>query len=74
MSKKMIVDCSTNEVTMVDLTSDEVAAAEALAAQVDKDLKAAEAAATQAATDKASGNSKLKELGLTDAEIAALVG
>ncbi len=38
-------------------------------------LKAAEAAAiTQKATDKASATTKLKGLGLTDAEIAALSG
>ena len=38
-------------------------------------LKAAEAAAeTQKATDKAAATTKLKALGLTDAEIAALSG
>ena len=38
-------------------------------------LKAAEAAAiTQKATDKAAATTKLKGLGLTDAEIAALSG
>ena len=38
-------------------------------------LKAAEAAAiTQKATDKAAATTKLKRLGLTDAEIAALSG
>ena len=36
--------------------------------------EAAEAAATKKETDKAAGKTKLKELGLTDDQIAALVG
>ena len=41
----------------------------------DKAMKEADiAAATKKATDKASGKAKLKELGLTDDQIAALIG
>lgn len=41
----------------------------------DKAMKDAEAAAaTKKATDKESGKAKLKELGLTDDQIAALIG
>ena len=41
----------------------------------DKAMKNAEAAAaTKKATDKESGKAKLKELGLTDDQIAALIG
>ena len=46
----------------------EVAEAQAVA------QTAAEAEATKAATDAAAGKAKLKELGLTDDQIAALVG
>tara|TARA_B100000085_G_C18379107_1_gene445604 strand:- start:8 stop:226 length:219 start_codon:yes stop_codon:yes gene_type:complete len=41
----------------------------------DKAMKEADiAAATKKANDKASGKAKLKELGLTDDQIAALIG
>ena len=41
----------------------------------DKAMKDADiAAATKKATDKAAGKTKLKELGLTDDQIAALIG
>jgi outer membrane murein-binding lipoprotein Lpp len=74
MSQKLIVDCSTGEKTLVDYTAEEEASA--LAAQEAQLAQNVinEAAATQAATEKASANTKLKALGLTDAEIAALVG
>ena len=52
--RKLIVDCSTGETTLRDFTAEEIAEAEAVAA------------------DKESGNQKLKDLGLTDDEIAAI--
>jgi transposase len=69
---KLIVDCSTGVTTEVELTAEEIAEREAMAAEyaVQKAQEDAAKAAVEAA--KASANSKLKALGLTDAEISAL--
>lgn len=74
MPTKIVADCATGEVTEVELTAEEVA-------QLNADIAASEiqrindeAAAMQTATDAAAGKAKLKELGLTDDQIAALVG
>ena len=72
--QKAIYDCSTNELSVVDFTAEEETAAIAAAEAQVIAQAAEETAATQLATEKASGNAKLKALGLTDAEIAALVG
>jgi hypothetical protein len=72
MPTKIIVDCSTGITTEVELTAEEIAEREAMAAeyaaqkaQEDADKVAAEAA-------KASGKAKLAALGLTAEEIEAL--
>jgi hypothetical protein len=69
---KVIVDCSTGESTIVPLTTEELAQREtdrlAYEAQEAERLAAEEAKETA----KASANAKLKALGLTDAEIAAI--
>tara|TARA_R100000951_G_C2564338_1_gene156643 strand:- start:275 stop:502 length:228 start_codon:yes stop_codon:yes gene_type:complete len=71
---RVTFDCSTGKEELVEITAeeqaemDEQAAAEAIA------LEAAEAARAKEATDAAAGKAKLKELGLTDDQIAALVG
>jgi hypothetical protein len=69
---KLVVDCSTGEATEVPLTAEELAQREtdriAYEAQEAERLAAEEAKETA----KASGNAKLKALGLTDAEIAAI--
>jgi hypothetical protein len=72
MTTKIIVDCSTGVTTEVELTAAEIAERETMAAEyaVQKAQEDADKAAAEAA--KASANSKLKALGLTDAEIAAL--
>lgn len=69
---KVVVDCSTGEQTILPLTADEIASlelsrqeAEARKAQEDADA-AAKAAAKQSAQEK------LKSLGLSDIEIAAI--
>tara|TARA_R110000824_G_scaffold145351_1_gene313609 strand:- start:71 stop:295 length:225 start_codon:yes stop_codon:yes gene_type:complete len=73
MPQRQIVNCETGEVTFEDLTAEEIQnGLDQIAAQEQADA-AQEAAATQAAIDKDSANQKLKALGLTDAEIAALV-
>ena len=74
MPTKLIVDISAGTEEYVDLTSDEIADLEAQSEAAVTERAAEEAAATQAATDKAAGKAKLKELGLTDDQIAALVG
>jgi hypothetical protein len=70
--KKIVVDCSTGIQTEVDLTPEEIQQreldAQAYAAQ--QAIQEAEEAAK--ATAKASAEAKLKALGLSDAEIAAL--
>jgi hypothetical protein len=68
------VNCETGEVTEIELTDAEVAElnvrAEAWAAQ-----QAAEAAeAAQKEIDRQAGIATLKSLGLTDAQISALLG
>jgi predicted Fe-Mo cluster-binding NifX family protein len=71
---KVIVDCSTGEQTVVPLTAEEIAQreADALAAA---ELKAQEEADAQAkAAAKQAAQDKLKALGLSDLEVAALVG
>lgn len=71
---KLIVDCSTGERQVVELTDEEIAEREAMAAQAEADRLAAEEEAAQIAAQKQSAQDKLKALGLTDLEIAALVG
>ncbi len=69
---KLIVDCSTGKEQFVPYTAEEIAEAEARAARHKEEAAAQEAAAEKKAADKESGNQKLKDLGLTDDEIAAL--
>jgi predicted HAD superfamily Cof-like phosphohydrolase len=71
---KVIVDCSTGEQTVVPLTAEEIAELEAAAAQAEQERLAAEAEAAQKAALKQAAQDKLKALGLTDLEVAALVG
>jgi hypothetical protein len=70
--KKIVVDCSTGIQTEVDLTAEEIQQRELDAAAAAAEQAIAEAEATAKATAKASAESKLKALGLSDAEIAAL--
>ena len=69
---KLVVDCSTGLATEVPLTTEELAQREtdrlAYEAQEAERLAAEEAKKTA----KASANAKLKALGLTDSEIAAI--
>jgi hypothetical protein len=74
MTSKIVVDCSTGEVQEIALTVEEIAEREAMAAEYavqkaqEDAANAAKSAAKQAAQDK------LKALGLTDLEIAAITG
>ena len=68
------IDCSTGIESVIELTDAEIAQMEAdrVAAEA---RKAEEDAAAKASADlKASAQAKLAKLGLTDAEISALVG
>ena len=74
MPKKLVVDVTAGTEELVDLTDDEIAEIAAGAEAAKTQREAEEAAAIKAATDAAAGKAKLKELGLTDDQIAALVG
>jgi hypothetical protein len=70
---KLVVDCSTGITEEIELTDAEVAQMQA-DAEIYAEAKAAEdAAKAEAETKRESGKAKLKALGLTDAEIEALV-
>ena len=74
MATKLIINCATGVTTEVELTAEELAQreadAEAFAEQ--EALRLAEVEAKAAA--KVSAQAKLKALGLSDAEVEALVG
>ena len=72
MPTKLIVDCSTGVTTEVELTAAEIAEREAMAAEYAVQKAQEDAAKAAAEAAKSSANSKLKALGLTDAEISAL--
>jgi hypothetical protein len=69
---KLVIDCATGEESIVPLTEEELAQREAdrLAFEEAKAARVAEEAEQEAL--KASANDKLKALGLTDEEIAAI--
>ena len=66
------VNATTGEETVRDLTADEIAQFEADKRRWAELRAEEEAAAEKTAADNASGNAKLKDLGLTDDEIAAI--
>jgi membrane protein involved in colicin uptake len=74
MATKLVVDCSTGITTEVELTAEEVAQREVDALAHAEAEEAREAAEAAKASAKASAESKLKALGLTDAEVSALIG
>lgn len=71
---KLVVDCSTGLTTEVELTDAEVAQMQADAQAYAEQKAAEEQAKADAEAKKESGKAKLKALGLSDAEIEALVG
>jgi hypothetical protein len=71
---KLIVDCSTGEQTVVELTDEEIAQLEA-DRQAAETQRAEQESAEQARTAKRlSAADKLRALGLDEAEVAALLG
>jgi len=71
---KLVVDCSTGITETIELTDAEVAQMQADAEAYAEAKAAEEAAKQEAEAKKVSGKAKLKALGLSDAEIEALVG
>jgi hypothetical protein len=72
MPTKLIVDCSTGITTEVELTAEEIAEREAMAAEYAVQKAQEDAAKAAAEAAKASAQLKLAALGLTADEIAAL--
>ena len=70
--KVVEVDCSTGIETIRDMTADEIANMEKLAADAEARRAEEEAAAEAKAAAKASAEAKLAALGLSADEIAAL--
>jgi|TARA_A100001391_G_scaffold162427_1_gene121445 hypothetical protein len=70
MNKKLIISPENLKGVLVDMTSEEISQREKDALQ-NTIIKDAE---TQKETDASNGKQKLKDLGLTDAEIKALIG
>ena len=71
MPTKLVVNVSAGTEEYVEMTAEEIAQREADSVARQAEMEAEEAAAAIRAADKASGDAKLKELGLTDDEIAA---
>jgi ribosomal protein S11 len=71
---KVVVNCETGVQEVIELTDAEIAELEAAAAQAAEAQAAAEAEAAAKAAAKQAAQDKLKALGLSDLEVAALVG
>ena len=69
---KLIVDCTTGEQTIVELTDEEIAEREVMRIQAEADQAQREVDELAKAEAKASAQAKLAALGLTAEEIAAL--
>jgi len=74
MPTKLIVDCSTGITTEVELTAEEIAEREAMAAEYAVQKAQEDAAKAAVEEAKASAQAKLAALGLTADEIAAITG
>ena len=69
---KLVINCTTNETTIVELTAEEVAQREVDAAAYAIEAAAREEAEEAKANAKLSAQAKLAALGLSAEEIAAL--
>ena len=74
MPTKLVVNVSAGTEEYVEMTAEEISQREADSAARQVEVEAEEAVAARQAADKASGEAKLADLGLTADEIAALVG
>jgi hypothetical protein len=73
MATKLVVNCATGAVEEIELTAQELAQRDQDAAAYAEQKEIEDAAKAQAEADKEAGKAKLAALGLTDAEIEALV-
>jgi hypothetical protein len=73
MATKLVVNCATGAVEEIELTAQELAQRDQDAAAYAEQKEIEDAAKAQAEADKEAGKAKLVALGLTDAEIEALV-
>ena len=73
MTTKLVVNCATGAVEEVELTAQELAQRDQDAAAYAEQKEIDDAAKAQAEADKEAGKAKLAALGLSDAEIEALV-
>jgi hypothetical protein len=73
MTTKLVVNCATGAVEEIELTAQELAQRDQDAAAYAEQKEIEDAAKAQAEADKEAGKAKLAALGLTDAEIEALV-
>lgn len=69
---KLIVNCTTGEQTILELTDEEIAEREVMAAQAEADQAQRESEELAKAQAKASAQAKLAALGLTPEEISTL--
>ena len=69
-----IFDCATGEETVRELTDEELVVHNDNLAQAEEENAAQQAAAEQERVDAAAGRQKLLDLGLSEAEVTALVG
>jgi hypothetical protein len=74
MATKLVVNCATGAVEEIELTAQELAQRDQDAAAYAEQKEIDDAAKAQAEADKEAGKAKLAALGLSEAEIAALVG
>ena len=72
--KKLIVTLDNQNGTEVDLTAEEITERQEFETRVANEKQAEETAKQADATNKASGNQKLLDLGLSQAEATALTG
>jgi hypothetical protein len=74
MATKLVVNCATGAVEEIELTAQELAQRDQDAAAYAEQKEIEDAAKAQTEADKEAGKAKLAALGLSEAEIAALVG
>jgi len=72
--KKVIINPENPNGLYVDMTAEEITAHEQSIANSQAEIQAEEQAKIQKSADQASGNQKLLDLGLTQAEATALTG
>ena len=71
---KIVVDCSTGVESIIELTDEEIAQAEADRVAYEAEMAARQAAEETKAAAKASALAKLAALGLTEDEAKAIAG